>query len=48
MAVKLLALRAGSALPQKDFVVLISVGGYVNPKAIVRPEGLGIFKKCSK
>jgi hypothetical protein len=44
MAVRLSASRAGCPLPPGRFLVLISVGGRVEPKAIVRPKGLGQLK----
>jgi hypothetical protein len=48
MAVRLLALRAGRPLPPRGrFLVFISVTGWVDPKAIVRVEGLGQLKKSN-
>jgi hypothetical protein len=32
---------------QKDFVVLISARGQVNPRALVLLEGVGILKKSN-
>jgi hypothetical protein len=44
MAVRLSALRAGRPLTAGRFVVLISVRSWVDPRAIVRLEGLGQLK----
>jgi hypothetical protein len=44
MAVRLSALHASRPLPPGRFLVLISIRGWVNPRAIVQLEGLGKLK----
>jgi hypothetical protein len=44
MAVRLSTLRAGLPLRPRRFLVLTSVRGGVDPRAIVRLEGLGQLK----
>jgi hypothetical protein len=47
MAARLSTLCAGCTIPPGflRFMVLISVRGWVDPRAIVQPEGLGKFEK---
>jgi hypothetical protein len=47
MVARLSALHAGRFLPPGKFLVLISVRGWVDPRAMVRLEGLGKLKKST-
>jgi hypothetical protein len=45
MAVRLWALRVGRPLPPRRFLVLISLIGWIDPRAKVRLEGLGQMRE---
>jgi hypothetical protein len=48
MAVRLSALCPGLPLPPERFLVLISLRGWVGPRAVIRPEGLGKLKNSNE